>query len=429
MQNKANFQKVKFDVTNVLTRDYGQLDTWSIRKTKPIQSQSKPIQSQFKANQSQSKPIQSQFKANKMPKQTQLVLRSLRRSRIKPNSCPPSVWRIKGKIMDKMPNKRNKLSLLRLRFILSNTMFARILSFYTKYFAAWVILFGVVAYFLPAPFVALKPYNEWFFALTMFGIGAVLQIDDFKRVAARPTIVLIGCCAQFSIMPLGAFLLSKLFAFPPELAVGLILTGSAPGAMASNVMSYIAKADTAYSVSLTTISTLLCPLLTPGLTFFLAGSELTVDFWSMVLSVLKMVIVPLLVGFGVRHFLKEKIKKVLPVFPAISVTFIIFICSLVIALNKGRLMMVTGPILAAGIILNIYGISAGYGIGSLFRMANKRRRTLAIEIGMQNAGLGTVLALKHFNEKTAIPAAIFVFICIITASIMAEVWQKRKAKE
>jgi BASS family bile acid:Na+ symporter len=308
-------------------------------------------------------------------------------------------------------------------------MFEKILNFYTKYFAVWVILFGGVAYFLPAPFVALKPYNEWFFTLTMFGIGAVLEIDDFKRIAQKPVIVLIGSCAQFTIMPLGAFVLSKLFALPPEIAVGLILTGSAPGAMASNVMSYIAKADTAYSVSLTTVSTLLCPLLTPGLTFLLAGSVLDVEFWPMVLSVVQMVIAPLLVGFGVRHLFREKIEKILPVFPAISVTFIIFICSLVIALNRDYLIMITGPILAAGVILNIYGMLAGYGVGSLFKMAYTRRRTLSIEIGMQNAGLGTVLALKHFNERTAIPAAIFVFICIITASIMAEVWQKRQLKE
>ncbi|MHC4654095.1 MAG: bile acid:sodium symporter family protein [Planctomycetota bacterium] len=308
-------------------------------------------------------------------------------------------------------------------------MFAKILSFYTKYFAVWVILFGILAYFFPAPFVALEPYNKWFFALTMFGIGAVLEIDDFKRVAQKPTIVLIGCCAQFSIMPLGAFFLSKLFAFPPEIAVGLILTGSAPGAMASNVMSYIAKADTAYSVSLTAVSTLLCPLLTPGLTYLLAGSLLEVKFLKMVLFVTMTVVVPLLFGFSVRHFFREKIEKIVTIFPAISVTFIIFICSLVIALNRGRLIMITGPILAAGLILNIYGMLTGYGVASLFRMANKRRRTLAIEIGMQNAGLGVVLALEHFGEKTAIPAAIFVFICIITASIMAEVWQKRQVKE
>jgi len=312
-------------------------------------------------------------------------------------------------------------------FILSD-MLKKVLTFYTKYFAVWVIVFGVVAYLVPKPFVALRDYMDWFFALTMFGIGAVLQIEDFKRIAQKPIIVLIGSAAQFSIMPLGAFALAKLFGLPPEIAVGLILTGSAPGAMASNVMSYIAKADTAYSVSLTTVSTLLCPLLTPGLTFVLARSRLEVPFWEMMFSVIKMVIVPLFVGFGVRHYFKEKIEKISEIFPAISVTFIIFICSLVIALNKERLAQVTGLVLASAVILNIYGMLSGYGVGSAFRMEVRRRRTLAIEIGMQNAGLGTVLALKHFGEKAAIPAAIFVFICIITASVMAELWQKRPSE-
>lgn len=303
-------------------------------------------------------------------------------------------------------------------------MLKKILSFYTRYFAIWVVAFGVVAYIWPAWFVALKPYNKLFFSLTMFGIGAVLQMEDFRRIGRRPVIVLIGSAAQFTIMPLGAFVLARLFKLEAEIAVGLILTGSAPGAMASNVMSYIAKADTAYSVSLTTVSTLLCPLLTPGLTFLLAKSELDVPFWAMVGDVMYMVVVPLFVGFGVRHYLKEKLEKILPVFPAISVTFIIFICSLVIALNKARLAEVTAVILAVGVILNVYGMLAGYGVASAFRMEKRRRRTLAIEIGMQNAGLGTVLALEHFGEKAAMPAAIFVFVCIITASAMAAIWQK-----
>ena len=326
-------------------------------------------------------------------------------------------------------------------------MLKKVLNFYTKYFAVWVVAFGVVAYFWPEVFLTLEEKMalffavtiervlppalrlekgmNWFFALTMFGIGAVLQIEDFKRIAKRPVVVLIGSAAQFSIMPLGSFALAKLFGLPPEIAVGLILTGSAPGAMASNVMSYIAKADTAYSVSLTTVSTLLCPLLTPGLTFLLAGSRLEIPFWEMVLSVIKMVILPLFIGFGVRHYLKEKIEKVLPIFPAISVTFIIFICSMVIALNKNRMGQVTGLVLITAVILNLYGMLCGYGIGSAFRMEVRRRRTLSIEIGMQNAGLGTVLALEHFGEQAAIPAAIFVFICIITASVMAEIWQKK----
>ncbi len=303
-------------------------------------------------------------------------------------------------------------------------MLQKILAFYTKYFAVWVMLFAIVAYFFPRPFVRLNNYMDWFFALTMFGIGAVLKTEDFITIARKPVLVLIGTCAQFTIMPLGAFVLAKALNLPPEIAVGLILTGAAPGAMASNVISYIAKADVAYSISLTTVSTLLCPLLTPGLTYLLAGSILEVKFLAMVISVVKMVILPLFAGFAVRHYFKEKIQNISAIFPAISVTFIIFICSLVMALNRDYLSKVTGLILFAGLTLNVGGMVGGYAVASAFGMNKKRRRTLAIEVGMQNAGLGTVLALKHFTEKTAIPAAIFVFICVITASIAAEHWRK-----
>ncbi len=329
-------------------------------------------------------------------------------------------------------------------------MAGRILSFYTRYFAVWVVIGGIAAYYWPGlwaacwrlpeswpvawrqwrpdPFLFFEPYNKRFFALTMFGIGAVLRVEDFRRIAASPAIVLIGSAAQFTIMPLGAFAVARLLRLPDELAVGLILTGSAPGAMASNVMSYVAKADTAYSVSLTTVSTLLCPVLTPGLTFLLArGVRFDVPFWGMVVDVLFMVIIPLFIGFGLRHVARGRIEKLLPVFPALSATFIVFICALVIALNRERLRSLTGIVVAATLILNVAGMAAGYGIGRLFRMDLSRRRTLAIEIGMQNAGLGTVLALAHFGAAATVPAAVFVFVCIITASLMASVWQRAPA--
>jgi BASS family bile acid:Na+ symporter len=303
-------------------------------------------------------------------------------------------------------------------------MLGRFLNFYTKYFAIWVVIFGLIAYLAPAPFVSLRPAMDWFFALTMFGIGAVLEADDFKSIMRQPVFVLIGSCAQFTIMPLGAFFAGKVFSLPPELAAGLILTGAAPGAMASNVMSYIAKADVAYSVSLTTASTLLAPILTPGITYLLAGLMLKINFWEMMLSVITVMIVPLFIGFSVKYVFRETFRKIANIFPAISVTFIIFICSLVIAMNKNYLIMVTGTVLVADLCLNIFGMLAGYTVGAVFRMDIRKRRTLAIEIGMQNAGLGVVLALKHFGEKAAIPAAIFVFICILTASVMAEIWQR-----
>lgn len=304
-------------------------------------------------------------------------------------------------------------------------MLNRILTFYTRYFALWVLAFGVIAWVVPEPFIFIKPGMNWFFALTMFGIGVALDLEDFKRIARNPGIVAVGTAAQFLIMPFGAFTIAKVMGLPDELAVGLILTGAAPGAMASNVMSYIAKADTAYSVSLTTVSTLLCPVLTPGLTLLLAGTRMDVSFFAMFLSVVQTVVLPLALGFLIKVKFAERIKPILPVFPAISATFIIFICSMVIALNRDYLASVTGVVLVTCLILNVYGMGMGYGVGALFRMETRRRRTLSIEIGMQNAGLGVVLALAHIGERAAVPAALFVFICIITASVMSAVWQRQ----
>jgi len=304
-------------------------------------------------------------------------------------------------------------------------MFERILSFYTKYFAIWVVAFGVAAYLFPGPFKALSPGMDWFFAATMFGIGVALEPEDFKRIVRKPGIVLVGMCVQYIVVPAGAYAVVKAFQLEPAIAVGVILTASAPGAMSSSVMNYIAKADVAYSVSLTTVSTLIAPVVTPGLTYILAKSVLKVPFWPMLIDVLWMVIGPLLIGFGVRCYFRNKVEKILPVFPAISATFIIFICSLVIALNKQYLGKVTGLVLAAGLALNVFGMVAGYVVAWIFRMDVRQRRTLSIEGGMQNAGLGTVLALQHFGERAAMPAAIFVFLCIITASTMAAVWQRQ----
>ncbi len=307
-------------------------------------------------------------------------------------------------------------------------MINKFLSFYTRFFTLWVIIFAVIAYFLPAPFIYLREYMDFFFALTMFGIGAVLEPADFRRILKTPFIIFVGSVAQFTIMPFGAFAVSKLLSLPKELALGLILTGCAPGAMSSNVISYIAKADTAYSVSLTTVSTILAPLLTPALTYLFANSILKVSFSAIFLSVVKIVVLPLALGFLLRFVFKDKINKFIKVFPAISVTFIIFICCVVIALNRNYFVMLTVTVVFAALFLNLLGMSLGYTVGKIFRMNTSRCRTLSIEIGMQNAGLGTVLALKHFGEKCAIPAAIYVFLCIITASIIAQIWKNSKSQ-
>jgi len=307
------------------------------------------------------------------------------------------------------------------------SMLEKMLSLYTRCFALWVILGGLAAYFWPAPLGSLRPWLvNCLFALTMFGIGAVLQAEDFRRILQRPGIVLIGTITQYSLMPLVAYAIANAFRLDSQIAVGLILTAAAPGAMSSSVISYLAKADLAYSVSLTTVSTLLAPVATPGLTYLLARSRLEVPVVKMFVEVILLVIVPLFVGFGVRHFFARKVEKIAAVFPAISVTFIVLVCSQTIAKNHANLVQMTGMLVVIGVLMNVLGLVGGYAIAWVFRMDVPQRRSLAIEGGMQNAGLGAVLAMEHFSKEAALPAAVFVFICIITASLLAAYWQRTR---
>jgi bile acid:Na+ symporter, BASS family len=305
-------------------------------------------------------------------------------------------------------------------------MLNKILSRFNQLFALWVVIGGASAYFFPDAFIPLKKYLDFLFAITMFGVGMVLDPRAFVDIIKNFKIVLVGVVSQYTIMPGLALLFSTLFAFPDDFKLGLILAGSAPGAMASNVLSYLAGADVAYSVSLTTASTLLCPLLTPLLTLLLTKTMLAVPFWSMFINVVSIVVLPLLFGIGVKSLLHEKVNPIIKIFPAISTLFIIFICALVIALNKHYLANLTIYIFLATILLNISGLSIGYAVGHVFGFEVMRKRALSIEIGMQNAGLGSVLALKHFNERAALPAVIFVFVCIFSASLLAPLWSKQK---
>lgn len=298
------------------------------------------------------------------------------------------------------------------------------LEFCTAHFTLWVVLFGLLAYKFPGPALWFRPGLDHFFALTMFGIGAALRPADFVNIARSPGAVAAGSAAQFTIMPLSAWAISRLLGLPDEIAVGLILTGAAPGAMASNVVSFLAKADTAYSVSLTTVSTLLCPVLTPLLVLKLAGAQMDVEFWQMFVKMLMTVIAPLLAGFGMRALFPRQVERAQPVFPAVSALFIVFICSLVIAMNREALAQTTLLVLGVCLALNLSGMTLGYGVGRVFRMAAPRRRTLSIEVGMQNAGLGVVLAIQFFGEKAALPCAAFVFICILTGSVAASWWSR-----
>ncbi|MCM8791271.1 MAG: bile acid:sodium symporter family protein [Candidatus Omnitrophica bacterium] len=301
----------------------------------------------------------------------------------------------------------------------------RIAGYCTEYLVLWVIVAVALAYLFPQWFVPLKAFMEWFFACTMFGIGALLSVDDFEPIFRRPRTVLLGVLAQFAIMPTAAFVIVRALRLPPELAFGLILAGAVPDAMAAGVMSYVAEADVALSVSLTTGTTLISPVVTPALVYVFAREYVPVQVLPMLVSIMLMVILPLCAGLTVRHYFQRQVEKIRSIFPAFSTLFIAFICALVVALNRQSLGRVTGLVFVAVALLNFAGLILGYWAGKLFGFDLRQRRTLAIGVGMQNAGLGAVLAIKYASAEAAIPNALFATWCIVTAAVLAGVWSRR----
>ena len=289
----------------------------------------------------------------------------------------------------------------------------------------WVVALGVLGYLYPPPLVWFKPWLEWMFFGTMLGIGCAMNFSDFRPLRQRPHLVLLGILVQFIVMPGCGFLIAKALRLPPDLFLGMILVGVVPGAMASNVIAYLAKTDVAYSIALTSTATLLSPVLTPALTYHYAGTVIHIDYVAMLLSILKIVILPLLLGFGLKHFFQRQIERVHDVFPALSALCIAIICGMVVALNQSRIASLSLIVFAAIFIHNLLGYAGGYLGGMLLRFDLRRRRTLSIEVGMQNAGLGAVLALTHFSSETAIVPALFATWCVITASLLARYWGRQ----
>lgn len=305
----------------------------------------------------------------------------------------------------------------------------RIVRFISSNIVLWVVLFATLAFFYPDAFLLFKNYITWFFAGAMFGIGLVLKPEDYRNIIKSPLAILFGTLCQFTIMPLLSLAIGVILKLPNPVILGLVITGAAPGAMTSNVISFLSKADVAYSVSLTTVSTFLAPVLTPLLTLWLVGERIPVSFFAMFNTIVITVVVPLLAGFGVRKIFPSVIKKMEDLPPLISVLSIVVITSYVVAANVNNLKMATLIIVVAVFFVNLFGMVLGFTAGYIPGFNLKRRKTLAIEIGMQNAGLGVVLALKHFDETVAMPAAFYTIWCIISASLFVRIVNSWKTRE
>jgi BASS family bile acid:Na+ symporter len=305
----------------------------------------------------------------------------------------------------------------------------RIANIVTGLFVVWVLLASAAALAWPGGFVWFDRYIPWGLGLIMLGMGVTLSLEDFKRVAATPYAVAIGTLAQFLIMPLMAVAICRLLRLPAPLAAGLILVGCCPGGTASNVMTYLAKGDVALSVTLTSVSTVCSVVATPYLMLWLAHQYVPVNAAAMLKSILTIVIIPVAAGLGIHSTLGNRTERFNAVFPVVSVVFIVLIVACIVAKNKANLLGQGTTALAAVISHNAAGLALGYALAKLARLDTIRCRTIAIEVGMQNSGLGVALAGKHFADAlVALPPAIFSVWHNITGPAVASYWSRRPPK-
>jgi len=264
--------------------------------------------------------------------------------------------------------------------------------------------------------------------VVMFSMGMTLTIEDFRRVFIRPGIILLGILLQFIFMPLLAWLLGVIFQLPVMLLAGLVLVGSCPGGTASNVICYLARGDVALSITMTSLSTILAVILTPWITWLYIGEMITVPVLLMILSILKIIILPVILGIIVNQYAGRYLGKLKKCFPPMSVLAIILIIGIIVALNQPRLSGLFLPVIFAVILHNILGMLVGYLLPAGLGLDAKICRTMAIEVGMQNSGLSVALAVKFFSAAAALPGAIFSIWHNISGSVLAAWWSSGKEK-
>ena len=303
----------------------------------------------------------------------------------------------------------------------------RLCHYISEYMGVLVLAVALLALAFPSAFQQVRPtVINYLLGVVMFGMGLTLNLQDFKIVFSRPKDVVIGCLAQFTVMPLLAWTLARAFQLDEALALGVVLVGCCPGGTASNVITYLAKGDLALSVGMTGVSTLLAPFLTPLLTWALAGKSVDVNVASMFLSILWVVILPIVVGLLVKWMWPKFTEMTIDYLPAFSSIAIALIVAIIISANATKLL--AGGLLIVIVVMlhNICGLSLGYAIGRLLRLSGSKKRAISIEVGMQNSGLASSLATIHFTAYplATIPGAIFSVWHNISGAAVAYLYRK-----
>ncbi|WP_130803868.1 bile acid:sodium symporter family protein [Acinetobacter ihumii] len=307
----------------------------------------------------------------------------------------------------------------------------RLTQWMQKTFAIWVIVFSAIALWQPSYFVWLTAYIPWILGLIMLGMGMTLTLSDFRGVFRYPRAVLIGVVAHFVVMPSLAYLLCTLFQLPPAIAIGVILVGCCPGGTASNVITYMARGNTALSVACTSVSTLLAPILTPTIFYLLASQWIKIDVGSMFISILQVVLVPILLGLLLRQYFKIQVQRYIQVMPMISVVAIVLIVAAIIGASKASILQSGLLILVVVILHNGLGFLIGYWASRCLKLSHYDSKAISIEVGMQNSGLGVALAAVHFAASpiTAVPSAIFSLWHNISGAALATYWARQAEKQ
>lgn len=301
----------------------------------------------------------------------------------------------------------------------------RLLVILTTLFPLWAVLGVGAALAWPGPIATWRPAIVPLLGLVMFGMGLTLAPRDFVAVAKRPAHVALGTALQFAVMPLAGWLIGMGLGLPRDFLVGLVLVGACPGGTASNVICYLARGDVALSITLTTVSTLLAVILTPALTWLYIGEIVPVPVVAMLLTILKVILAPVAAGVVLNRLMADRLGALKDVFPLVSVGAIVVIIAIVVALNAGRAGSLVWPLVAAVVLHNATGLAAGYGVPRLLGLDARLARTIAIEVGMQNSGLGVALATQFFSAAAALPGAVFSVWHNLSGAALAALWSRR----
>ncbi len=301
-----------------------------------------------------------------------------------------------------------------------------------KYMSVIVLIVALSALLIPKTglWISLSWIN-WLLMIIMFGMGLTLKFEDFKLIFTRPKDIIIGCIAQFTIMPAIAFILCKAFNLDPALTVGVVLVGTCPGGTSSNVITYLSRGDVALSVSMTSVNTILAPILTPTITYLLLSKTVHVDIFSMFISIIMVVIIPICLGFIINKFFGNFTKKAIKNLPFVSVIGICMIVASVVSHNSSKILTTSFVVFIVVILHNILGYILGFWLGKVLKFNLSKTKAISIEIGMQNSGLATSLANTSFSAlaTATVPGAIFSIWHNISGAILANIytlWTEKK---